>query len=111
MSWRNRAIKPFTRSALAQQISHFAAEDAIFTCDVGTPTVWAARYLKMNGKRRLIGSFNHGSMANAMPQALGASHAAGPASGCAVRRWRIQHADGRFPLCGANETATENYRF
>ncbi|NIF22856.1 ubiquinone-dependent pyruvate dehydrogenase [Candidatus Pantoea multigeneris] len=57
---------------LAQQISRYAAEDAIFTCDVGTPTVWAARYLKMNGKRRLIGSFNHGSMANAMPQALGA---------------------------------------
>lgn len=57
---------------VAQQLSHFADEDAIFTCDVGTPTVWAARYLKMNGKRRLIGSFNHGSMANAMPQALGA---------------------------------------
>lgn len=56
---------------LAARISHYAQEDAIFTCDVGTPTVWAARYLKMNGKRRLIGSFNHGSMANAMPQALG----------------------------------------
>lgn len=57
---------------LAQQISHYASDDAIFTCDVGTPTVWAARYLKMNGKRRLLGSFSHGSMANAMPQALGA---------------------------------------
>ncbi|MFH8133970.1 ubiquinone-dependent pyruvate dehydrogenase [Pantoea osteomyelitidis] len=57
---------------VAQQISQLADEDAIFTCDVGTPTVWAARYLKMNGKRRLLGSFNHGSMANAMPQALGA---------------------------------------
>ncbi len=57
---------------LTQQLSTFASDDAIFTCDVGTPTVWAARYLKMNGKRRLIGSFNHGSMANAMPQALGA---------------------------------------
>ncbi|MFP1770715.1 ubiquinone-dependent pyruvate dehydrogenase [Lonsdalea quercina] len=57
---------------LARQISHYASEDAIFTCDVGTPTVWAARYLKMNGKRRLIGSFSHGSMASAMPQALGA---------------------------------------
>jgi pyruvate dehydrogenase (quinone) len=57
---------------LAQRISDFADDDAIFTCDVGTPTVWAARYLKMNGKRRLLGSFNHGSMANAMPQALGA---------------------------------------
>ena len=53
-------------------LSEHAAEDAIFTADVGTPTVWAARYLKMNGKRRLLGSFNHGSMANAMPQALGA---------------------------------------
>jgi pyruvate dehydrogenase (quinone) len=39
---------------------------------VGTPTIWAARYLHMNGKRRLMGSFNHGSMANAMPQAIGA---------------------------------------
>ena len=65
----DKAIHP---QYLAQQISHFAADDAIFTCDVGTPTVWAARYLKMNGKRRLLGSFNHGSMANAMPQALGA---------------------------------------
>jgi pyruvate dehydrogenase (quinone) len=57
---------------VAQQLSRYADEDAIFTCDVGTPTVWAARYLRMNGKRRLLGSFNHGSMANAMPQALGA---------------------------------------
>ncbi|MCU5774996.1 ubiquinone-dependent pyruvate dehydrogenase [Erwiniaceae bacterium BAC15a-03b] len=64
-----RAIHP---QYLAQQISQHASEEAIFTCDVGTPTVWAARYLQMNGKRRLIGSFNHGSMANAMPQALGA---------------------------------------
>lgn len=43
-----------------------------FTCDVGLPTVWAARYLAMNGKRRLIGSFWHGSMANATSQAIGA---------------------------------------
>jgi len=63
---------PIHPQYLAQQISTYAAPDAIFTCDVGTPTVWAARYLKMNGKRRLLGSFNHGSMANAMPQALGA---------------------------------------
>jgi pyruvate dehydrogenase (quinone) len=39
---------------------------------VGTPTIWAARYLTMNGQRRLLGSFNHGSMANALPQAIGA---------------------------------------
>jgi len=57
---------------LTKMLNDLAAPDAIFTCDVGTPTVWAARYLTMNGKRRLLGSFNHGSMANAMPQAFGA---------------------------------------
>jgi pyruvate dehydrogenase (quinone) len=57
---------------VARQISEIASHDAIFTCDVGTPTIWAARYLKMNGKRRLLGSFSHGSMANALPQAIGA---------------------------------------
>lgn len=58
---------------VAKVISDIAADDAIVACDVGTPTVWAARYLKMNGKRRLLGSFNHGSMANAFSQALGAA--------------------------------------
>lgn len=53
-------------------LDELAADDAIFSCDVGTPTIWAARYLTMNGKRRLLGSFNHGSMANALPQAIGA---------------------------------------
>ncbi|WP_155371441.1 ubiquinone-dependent pyruvate dehydrogenase [Catellatospora vulcania] len=53
-------------------IDRLAAEDAIFTADVGTPCIWAARYLHMNGHRRLLGSFSHGSMANALPQALGA---------------------------------------
>jgi pyruvate dehydrogenase (quinone) len=57
---------------VARLLNDLATEDAVFTCDVGTPTVWAARYLKMNGKRRLLGSFNHGSMANALPQAIGA---------------------------------------
>jgi pyruvate dehydrogenase (quinone) len=60
---------------IAKAISDHAAEDAVFTCDVGLPTVWAARYLAMNGKRRLIGSFWHGSMANAMPQGIGAQAA------------------------------------
>jgi pyruvate dehydrogenase (quinone) len=60
---------------IAKAISDHAAEDAVFTCDVGLPTVWAARYLAMNGKRRLIGSFWHGSMANAMAQAIGAQAA------------------------------------
>jgi len=57
---------------LAKCINEIADDDAIFACDVGTPTVWTARYIKMNGKRRLLGSFNHGSMANALSQTLGA---------------------------------------
>ena len=56
-------------------VSELAADDAIFTCDVGTPIIWTARYLKVNGRRRIIGSFNHGSMANAMLQAIGAQSA------------------------------------
>jgi pyruvate dehydrogenase (quinone) len=57
---------------VARVLDELASEDAIFTFDVGTPVIWAARYLRMNGKRRLIGSLNHGSMANALPQAIGA---------------------------------------
>jgi len=57
---------------VAKIINEVAGNDAIFTCDVGTPTIWAARYLTMNGKRRLLGSFSHGSMASALPQAIGA---------------------------------------
>src|SRR5262245_60958408 len=69
---RRRLIHP---QQVAKAISDAAAPDAVFTCDVGLPTVWAARYLTMNGKRRLIGSFWHGSMANAMAQAMGAQAA------------------------------------
>jgi pyruvate dehydrogenase (quinone) len=53
-------------------IDRLANDDAIFIADVGTPSIWAARYLHMNGKRRLLGSYVHGSMANALPQAVGA---------------------------------------
>jgi pyruvate dehydrogenase (quinone) len=62
---------------VAREINQLASDDAIFTCDVGTPTIWAARYLTMNGKRRLLGSFVHGSMASALPQAIGAQLATG----------------------------------
>jgi pyruvate dehydrogenase (quinone) len=62
---------------VAKVVNELATEDAIFTCDVGTPTIWAARYLQMNGKRRLLGSLIHGSMANALPQAIGAQAANG----------------------------------
>jgi pyruvate dehydrogenase (quinone) len=64
--------KPIHPQQVAKAISDRTSADAIFTCDVGLPTVWAARYLAMNGKRRLLGSFWHGSMANAMAQAIGA---------------------------------------
>ncbi|ART71193.1 pyruvate oxidase [Mycobacterium dioxanotrophicus] len=65
-------IRPEYVAALANRI---ASDDAVFTCDVGSPVVWAARYLTMNGRRRLIGSFNHGTMANALPHAIGAQTA------------------------------------
>ena len=64
--------KPIHPQYIVRVVDELAAENAIFSCDVGTPTIWAARYLRMNGQRRLLGSFNHGSMANALPQAIGA---------------------------------------
>lgn len=73
-------------------VSELAEQDAIFTCDVGTPTIWAARYLKMNGKRRLIGSWVHGSMASAMPQAIGAQAA------CPGRQVVALAGDGGFAM-------------
>jgi pyruvate dehydrogenase (quinone) len=58
---------------LAAMIDRHAAQDAIFTTDTGMSTVWLSRFVRMTGTRRLIGSYNLGSMANAMPQALGAA--------------------------------------
>ena len=70
---RDRAKdSPLHPQFVAAAIDRLAADDAVFTADVGTPCIWAARYLRMNGRRRLIGSFNHGSMANALPQGIGA---------------------------------------
>jgi pyruvate dehydrogenase (quinone) len=70
---RDRAGEsPLHPQFVAATIDRLAADDAIFTADVGTPCIWAARYLRMNGARRLVGSFNHGSMANALPHAIGA---------------------------------------
>jgi len=70
-----KAGQPLHPQYVARVLSDVAADDAIFTADVGTPTIWTARYIQTNGQRRIIGSFNHGSMANAMPQALGAQAA------------------------------------
>lgn len=66
---------PIHPQQIAKTLSELASDDAVFTFDVGLPTVWAARYLAMNGRRRLIGSLWHGSMANAMVQAIGAQSA------------------------------------
>ena len=62
---------PIHPQYVARVLDEVAAEDAVFICDVGTPTIWAARCLRMNGKRRLLGSFTHGSMASSVPQAIG----------------------------------------
>ncbi len=67
--------KPISPQFLTRVMSDKAADDAVFTFDVGTVTLWAGRYLRMNGKRRMIGSLSHGSMANALPQAIGAQAA------------------------------------
>ncbi|MFZ0742814.1 MAG: ubiquinone-dependent pyruvate dehydrogenase [Terracidiphilus sp.] len=64
--------RPIHPQYVAKVLNEVAAADAVFTVDVGTPVIWAARYLTMNGRRRLLSSFNHGSMANALPQAIGA---------------------------------------
>jgi pyruvate dehydrogenase (quinone) len=58
---------------VASRIDALSTKDAIYTVDTGMTCVWAARYLNATGKRTLLGSFNHGSMANAMPQSIGAA--------------------------------------
>ncbi|HLS14770.1 MAG TPA: ubiquinone-dependent pyruvate dehydrogenase [Beutenbergiaceae bacterium] len=67
-SRRKQAIHP---QYLTRLIDQHATDDAVFIPDVGSPVTWAARYVSMNGRRRLIGSFAHGSMANALPQGIG----------------------------------------
>jgi pyruvate dehydrogenase (quinone) len=71
----DRDRTPIRPEYVAAQVDKLASEDAVFTVDVGSPVVWASRYLTMNGKRRLVGSFNHGTMANALPHAIGAQTA------------------------------------
>ncbi|MFD3401309.1 ubiquinone-dependent pyruvate dehydrogenase [Kribbella sp. NPDC058693] len=72
---QGRKESPLHPQYVAATINRLASDDAVFTADVGTPCIWAARYVTMNGRRRLIGSFNHGSMANALPHAIGAQAA------------------------------------
>ncbi|MEU7023984.1 pyruvate dehydrogenase [Streptomyces sp. NPDC046203] len=63
---------PIHPEYVASVLDELADDDAVFTVDTGMCNVWAARYLSPNGRRRIIGSFSHGSMANALPQAIGA---------------------------------------
>ncbi|MCT9093387.1 pyruvate dehydrogenase [Streptomyces sp. ASQP_92] len=63
---------PIHPEYVASVLDELADDDAVFTVDTGMCNVWAARYISPNGRRRIIGSFSHGSMANALPQAIGA---------------------------------------
>ncbi|ASN51002.1 ubiquinone-dependent pyruvate dehydrogenase [Sinomonas sp. R1AF57] len=67
--------QPLHPQHITRVLDQLADDDVVFTADVGTPVIWAARYLTMNGRRRLVGSFTHGSMANALPHAMGAQAA------------------------------------
>jgi pyruvate dehydrogenase (quinone) len=71
----DRDRTPIRPEYVARLADELADDDAVFTYDVGTPTIWAARYLTMNGRRRLIGSATHGTMAGAVPHAIGAQTA------------------------------------
>ena len=85
-----------TRSTWPRLLDELAATDAVFTVDTGMCCTWAARYLTPNGRRRILGSFVHGSMANALPMAIGAQIAApGPAGDLVLRRRRAGHAARR----------------
>ena len=63
---------PMHPEPVAAALSEIAADDAIFTADTGMCNVWSSRYIRATKDRRMIGSFTHGSMANALPQAIGA---------------------------------------
>jgi pyruvate dehydrogenase (quinone) len=65
-------LTPMHPEYVAAVLDEEAADDAVFTADTGMCSSWAARYISMNGRRRLIGSWVHGSMANALPHAIGA---------------------------------------
>jgi pyruvate dehydrogenase (quinone) len=66
-----RGHRPIHPEHVAATLDELAADDAIFTVDTGMPTVWAARFISATARRRILGSFVHGSMANALPQAIG----------------------------------------
>jgi pyruvate dehydrogenase (quinone) len=96
---------------VTRAVSELAADDAIFTCDVGTPIIWTARYLRVNGRRRIIGSLNHGSMANAMLQAIGAQATYPDRQVISMSgERRFQHDDGRLHHADPDEASGEGHR-
>lgn len=98
---RRAARSSIPRPPLGEQ----ATDDAVFTFDVGTPTIWAA--VEMNGKRRMIGSLAHGSMANALPQAIGAQAAYPDRQIISMSGDGGCDANGRFPDARATDPAGE----
>ena len=72
---RVEKMRPVHPEYVAAVLDELIADDAVITVDTGMCNVWAARYLTPNGRRRIIGSFRHGTMANALPHAIGAAHA------------------------------------
>lgn len=75
LATESRGNRPIHPQYVARLIDELASDDAVFVPDVGSPVIYAARYLRTGGGRRLIGSFNHGTMANALPHAIGAQSA------------------------------------
>jgi pyruvate dehydrogenase (quinone) len=101
----SRADEPLHPALFAQVISDVASSDAVFAVDVGESTVWAARHIEMRDERRMLGSFNHGSMGCALPIALGAS-SVDPAR----QVWAIC-GDGAFAMAMQDLVTAVRYRW
>ncbi|MFP5345849.1 MAG: ubiquinone-dependent pyruvate dehydrogenase [Actinomycetes bacterium] len=75
LATESKGKRPIHPQYVARLVDELATDDAVFVPDVGSPVIYAARYLHTGGGRRIIGSFVHGSMANALPHAIGAQTA------------------------------------
>ena len=71
----SRDVEPLHPQIFAQFINQYASDNAIFTVETGTSAIWAAHHITFHSNRRVIGSFNHGSMAVGLPSAMGAQFA------------------------------------